>query len=77
MFNKIFTQKIFESALSFYLPLAEGLKSNRIGELKYIKSKIKENPLEVEEWFDKEINRIVNFNLNNLSNNINGLEDKC
>ena len=67
MFNNIFTQKIVESVISFYTPLAEGLKSNRIDQLQYIKSRIRDNPLEVEEWFDNEINRIKNFKLHNLS----------
>jgi hypothetical protein len=76
MFNKIFMQRMVESAISFYLPFAEGLKNNRIDELQYIKSRIKENPLEVEEWFDKEINRIENFRFNNISNELKGFENK-
>ena len=67
MFNNIFTQKIVESVISFYTPLAEGLKSNRIDQLQYIKSRIRDNPSEVEEWFDNEINRIKNFKVHNLS----------
>ena len=67
MFNNIFTQKIVESVISFYTPLAEGLKSNRIDQLPYIKSRIRDNPSEVEEWFDNEINRIKNFKLHDVS----------
>lgn len=68
MFHTLFTQKIVESVISFYAPLADGLKSNRIDQLQYIKSRIRDNPSEVEEWFDNEINRIENFKLHNLSN---------
>lgn len=67
MFNSIFTQKIVESVISFYTPLAEGFKNNRIDQLQYIKSRIRDNPSEVEEWFDNEIDRIKNFKLHNLS----------
>ena len=67
MFNNIFTQKIVESVISFYTPLAEGFKSNRIDQLQYLKSRIRDNPSEVEEWFDNEVDRIKNFKLDNLS----------
>ena len=67
MFNNIFTQKLVESVISYYAPLTEGLKSNRIDQLQYIKSKIRDNPSEVEEWFDNEIDRIKDFKLHNLS----------
>ncbi len=83
MFNNLFTQKIVESVISFYAPLADGLKSNRIDQLQYIKSRIRDNPSEVEQWFDNEINRIENFKLRNLANEfkwfnniINELDDK-
>jgi len=67
MFNNIFTQKLVESVISYYAPLAEGFKSNRIDQLQYIKSRIRDNPSEVEEWFENEIDRIKNFKLHNLS----------
>ena len=67
MFTNIFSQKILESVISLYRPLAEGLKYNRIAELRYIKSKISDNPSEVEEWFEKEINRLNNFNVEDIS----------
>ncbi|MGB9168682.1 MAG: hypothetical protein WCB31_07130 [Nitrososphaeraceae archaeon] len=67
MFNNIFTQKLVESVISYYAPLAEGFKSNRIDQLQYIKSRIRDNPSEVEEWFENEIDRIKDFKLHNLS----------
>jgi len=67
MFNNIFTQKLVESVISYYAPLAEGFKSIRIDQLQYIKSRIRDNPSEVEEWFENEIDRIKDFKLHNLS----------
>jgi len=67
MFNNIITQKLVESVISYYAPLAEGFKSIRIDQLQYIKSRIRDNPSEVEEWFENEIDRIKDFKLHNLS----------
>ena len=62
-FTSIFIQAAF--AVSF--PKVEEIKNNRIKELFEIKSKIKEDPLVVENWFDNEINKIRKVTENNSS----------
>jgi hypothetical protein len=45
----------------------EEVKNNRIKELLEIKSKIREDPILVENWFDNEINKIGKVTENNSS----------
>lgn len=58
MFDKIITKLVKENLL----PLQE-LSQQRLGELEYVKSKIFTNPEEVERWFNKEINKINNIDI--------------
>lgn len=62
-----FTLKFIEAALGFSFSKVEEIKNNRIKELLEIKSKIKEDPIVVETWFDNEINKILNVIENNNS----------
>ena len=62
-----FTSKFIEAALAISFSKVEEIKNNRIKELLEIKSKIKEDPVAVENWFDKEINKILNVIENNNS----------
>ena len=55
-----FTSKFIEAALAISFSKVEEIKNNRIKELLEIKSKIKEDPIAVENWFDNEINKILN-----------------
>ncbi len=55
-----FTSKFIETALGISFSKVEEVKNNRIKELLEIKSKIKEDPILVENWFDNEINKIIN-----------------
>ena len=62
-----FTSKFIEAALAISFSKVEEIKNNRIKELLEIKSKIKEDPLVVENWFDNEINKIRKVTENNSS----------
>jgi hypothetical protein len=62
-----FTSKFIQAAFAVSFAKVEEIKNNRIKELLEIKSKIKENPLVVENWFDNEINKIRKVNENNSS----------
>jgi hypothetical protein len=68
-----FTSKFIEAALAISFPKIEEIKNNRIKELIEIKSKIQEDPTVVENWFDNEINKIINVTENNSSINIESL----
>ena len=62
-----FTSKFIEAALAISFSKVEEIKNNRIKELLEMKSKIKEDPVVVENWFDNEINKISNVMENNSS----------
>ena len=62
-----FTSKFIEAALAISFSKVEEIKNNRIKELLEIKSKIKQDPIVVENWFDNEINKILNVIENNNS----------
>jgi hypothetical protein len=68
-----FTSKFIEAALVISYHKIEKIKNNRIKELIEIKSKIKEDPTIVENWFDKEINKIIHVTENNSSINLESL----
>lgn len=65
-----FTSKFIQAALALSFSKVEEIKNNRIKELLEIKSKIKEDPIVVENWFDNEINKIKNVTENNSSTDI-------
>ena len=62
-----FTSKFIQAALAISFSKVEEIKNNRIKELLEIKSKIKEDPIVVENWFDNEVNKISNVMENNSS----------
>jgi hypothetical protein len=62
-----FTSKFIQAAFAISFSKVEELKNNRIKELLEIKSKIKEDPVVVENWFDNEIDKISNVLENNSS----------
>jgi hypothetical protein len=62
-----FTSKFIETALSISFSKVEEVKNNRIKELLEIKSKIKDDPILVENWFDNQINKIRKVTENNSS----------
>ena len=62
-----FTSKFIQAAFAISFSKVEEIKNNRIKELLEIKSKIKEDPIAVENWFDNEIDKISNVMENNSS----------
>ena len=62
-----FTSKFIEAALAISFSKVEEIKNNRIKELLEIKSRYKEDPIVVENWFDNEIIKISNVMENNSS----------
>jgi hypothetical protein len=71
-----FTSKFIEAALAISFSKVKEIKNNRIKELLEIRSKIKEDPIVVENWFANEINKILNVMENNSSNDIESLINK-
>ncbi len=71
-----FTSKFIQAALALSFSKVEEIKNNRIKELLEIKSKIKEDPIVVENWFDNEINKIKNVTESNSSTDIESLINK-
>jgi len=71
-----FTSKFIQTAFALSFSKVEEIKNNRIKELLEIKSKIKEDPIIVETWFDNEINKIINVTENNSSIDIESLINK-
>ena len=62
-----FTSNFIQAALALSFSKVEEIKNNRIKELRELKSKIKEDPVAVEHWFDNEINKISKVMDNNSS----------
>ena len=62
-----FTSKFIQAALAISFSKVEEIKNNRIKELLEIKSKITEDTIAVENWFDNEIDKISNVMENNSS----------
>jgi hypothetical protein len=62
-----FTSKFIQAAFAISFSKVEEIKNNRIKELLEIKSKIKEDPIVVENWFDNEIDKISNVMENKSS----------
>ena len=69
--------KFIQVALALSFSRVEEIKNNRIKELREMKSKIKNDPLVVENWFDNEINKIINVTENSdYSTDLESLIDK-
>ena len=63
--------KLMESAASAYLPRLEQMAEARKAELAEIKAKVRTNPEQVEEWFDKEIEKLGNMDIKDAMNKVN------
>jgi hypothetical protein len=69
--------KFIQAALALSFSRVEEIKNNRIKELREMKLKIKNDPLVVENWFDNEINKIINVTENSdYSIDLESLIDK-
>ena len=62
-------EKVVEGATSAYLPRVEEKVRVRKSELEAIKIKVRTNPEQVEEWFDREIDKLQNINLKEIMKN--------
>jgi hypothetical protein len=64
-----FMEKMIESATSAYIPKVEEKAKARKGELQEMKAKVRTNPEQVEEWFDKEIDKLENIDVKEIVKN--------
>ena len=64
-----FMEKMIEGATSAYLPKLEEKTKERKAELEEMKVKVRTNPEQVEEWFDKEIDKLQNIDINEIMKN--------
>jgi 3-methyladenine DNA glycosylase AlkD len=64
-----FIEKMIETATSAYVPKVEEKAKARKAELEDVKAKVRTNPEQVEEWFDKEINRLQNIDIREIMKN--------
>lgn len=62
-------EKMIESATFAYIPkLEEKAKATKV-ELEEMKVKVRTNPEQVEEWFDKEIDKLKNIDIKEIMKN--------
>jgi hypothetical protein len=64
-----FMEKMIESAASAYIPKVEEKAKARKAELEEMKVKVRSNPEQVEEWFDKEIGKLQNIDIKKIMKN--------
>ncbi len=64
-----FMERMIETATSAYVPKVEEKAKARKAELEDMKAKVRTNPQQVEEWFDKEINRLQNIDIREIIKN--------
>jgi hypothetical protein len=64
-----FMEKMIEGATSAYLPKLEEKAKARKAELEKMKVKVRTNPEQVEEWFDKEIHKLQNIDIKEIMKN--------
>ena len=64
-----FMEKMIEGATSAYLPKLEEKAKARKAELEEMKVKVRANPEQVEEWFDKEIDKLQNIDIKDIMKN--------
>ncbi len=62
-------KKMIENTTSVYVPKVEEKAKARKEELEQIKSKIRTNPEHVEQWFDKEIEKLSSIDINQIMKN--------
>ena len=65
-------EKMIENAASVYLPKVEDKAKATKEELEQIKSNIRTNPEHVEQWFDKEIEKLLSIDIKQIMKNCDG-----
>ena len=64
-----FMEKLMEGATSAYMPKVEAMAKARKAELEEFKIKVRTNPEQVEAWFDKEIEKLQNMDIEEIMKN--------
>jgi hypothetical protein len=64
-----FMEKVLDSATSAYMPKLEEKVKTRKKELEEVKLKVRINPDQVEEWFDREIDKLKNIDMKEIMKN--------
>lgn len=64
-----FMEKMIESATSAYIPKVEEKAKARKAELEEMRVKVRAKPEQVEEWFDKEIDKLQNIDIKEIMKN--------
>ena len=64
-------EKLMQNAASAYMPAFKNMAKSRAQELQQMKSKVKSSPEEVEAWFDKEIQKLDNVDVNDVLDKFN------
>lgn len=62
-------EKMIESATSAYIPKVKEKAKARKAELEEMKVKVRAKPEQVEEWFDKEIDKLQNIDIKEIIKN--------
>jgi hypothetical protein len=70
MFNNIL-ERILQNVASQYMPKLQNIACTRANELTVMKGKVRTSPVEVEAWFDKEIEKLRNADLSDLIEKMN------
>ena len=58
--------RLMESAASAYMPKLEEIAEARRTELADMKSKVRDDPEQVEMWFDKEMEKLSNIDVGDM-----------
>ena len=70
MFNNIL-ERILQNGSSQYMRKLQNIACTRANELTVMKGKVRTSPVEVEAWFDKEIEKLRNVDLSDLIEKMN------
>ena len=70
MFNNIL-ERILQNVASQYMPKLQNIACTRANELTVMKGKVRTSPVEVEAWFDKEIEKLRKVDLSDLIEKMN------
>jgi pyruvate/2-oxoacid:ferredoxin oxidoreductase beta subunit len=65
MLDKVM-EKMIESVTSAYVPKVEEKANARRAELEQMRIKVRTSPDEVEEWFEKEIEKLKNMDIKQI-----------
>ena len=64
-----FIDRLMESATAAYMPRLEEMAKARKAELEEMKAKVRADPQRVEEWFDREIEKLGSMDVKEIMKN--------